>query len=266
MFGRPLTGFLYDGIGARRYSLLLMSAQVSPGHTLAPTTVEDAPVCADTCAQPEGHACSQVLIHALLALQQLAGIASAVLGPLLVFLLFFTFAGAITTWAPLTIDLLQRPAAMPLVLTALPTAQAFSAAIIGTLMQIQGVLAAFRSFICLMLFVHALMLFARCRLLTLCSEATAPLARNEGGHDSALSAREPPPPSAVVAPADAGSKTVMHPPATRLKDRAMPQSVEESVQEPERVVSVSTVELEEERRSGAKQNGALEVEFGRSIQ
>ena len=225
MFGRPLSGLLYDHIGARRYLLLLMGTQASARPTFR--HARDTRACVRGRARRKAtwlqavlnervRACPQVLVHALLALQQLAGVCSATLGPLLVFLLFLSFAGAITTWAPLTIDLLQRPAAMPLVLTALPTAQALSAALIGTLMQVQGVLAAFRSFVCLMLLVHTFMLLARCRLLALCSEAAAPLARHDGGRTLASPACEPSHLSVVAAPAGGEDpREVVYPQAVR---------------------------------------------------
>ena len=75
----------------------------------------------------------------LLVLQQLSGLGNIYLAPLLVFALFLCFAGAITTWAPITLDLLRRPSAMTAVLTALPAAQALSAGLIGLLMQVLDV-------------------------------------------------------------------------------------------------------------------------------
>eukprot|EP00965_Chrysotila_dentata_P252536 6210735-Pleurochrysis_carterae.AAC.2 len=96
MVARPATGFAYDALGVRRYTALLIS--------------------------------SQLAFHVLFVLQQTSGfggnIGAKVAPAMLMVGILACFSAAITSWAPLTIDVLRKPEAVPIVLISLPTAQA----------------------------------------------------------------------------------------------------------------------------------------------
>jgi len=106
MVARPLSGALYDRVGPRRFLTGLQLAQLA--------------------------------VHALLVAQQATRIGGLWLPPLLISCLFGCFAAAVTSWAPLTLDLLRRAEALPTMLIALPAAQALSAALMGLLMDVHA--------------------------------------------------------------------------------------------------------------------------------
>jgi len=128
MVARPATGFAYDALGVRRYTALLIS--------------------------------SQLAFHVLFVLQQTSGfggnIGAKVAPAMLMVGILACFSAAITSWAPLTIDVLRKPEAVPIVLISLPTAQGLSAAVFGLLLQSSAVQDAMTSFIALMSICHLL--------------------------------------------------------------------------------------------------------------
>ena len=160
MVARPLSGVVYDRVGAGRFLPGLQGAQLAT--------------------------------HALLAAQQATGVGDPWAPPLLVFAIFGCFAAAVTSWAPLTLDLLRKPEVLPTMLLALPAAQALSAALMGLLVDLHSrgsdssrashgaALDALRSFATIMTGAHALALALGLRLLRLCRRA-APLSAADGG-------------------------------------------------------------------------------------
>jgi len=101
----------------------------------------------------------------------------------------------VTSWAPLTLDLLRRAEALPTMLIALPAAQALSAALMGLLMDVHAparaevstasaagaaelttagaALGALQSFAAIMAALHALSLALAGRLLLLCARSSS---------------------------------------------------------------------------------------------
>lgn len=112
LLGRVILGSHYDRIGARRFAVQLSAANIS--------------------------------LHALLAVQQGAMTRTpstelTITAPILI-LLVLCNAGAITSWGPLSLDLLgaQGKRVLPYMVTCLSMAQACGSALIGTLAASQG--------------------------------------------------------------------------------------------------------------------------------